>query len=97
MLSIPHSKFNLFMDKIQAGYRSSVQYHNDIHGTDILQFGFYLLKNTYLIDIAMLSELDVFSFLFACVCNDYGHDGLNNSYHMNKVTERAIRFNDFAV
>jgi len=45
----------------------------------------------------MLSELDVFSFLFAAACNDYGHDGLNNFYHMKKVTDRAIRFNDIAI
>ena len=74
-----------------------MQYHNDIHGADVLQFGYYLLKNTFFVDVAILSDLDVFSFLLACACNDYGHDGFTNFYHINKVTERAIRFNDVAV
>jgi len=47
--------------------------------------------------IAQLNELDVLSAVIAGVCHDYDHDGLNNSYHVNAISDRAIRFSDKAV
>lgn len=35
--------------------------------------------------------------LIASICHDFKHDGLNNSYHVNAQTERAITYNDVAV
>ena len=35
--------------------------------------------------------------LIAAVCHDLGHDGYTNSYHVNKITSRAINSNDLAV
>lgn len=31
------------------------------------------------------------------MCHDYAHDGLNNAYHVNATSERAIRYNDQSV
>lgn len=47
-----------------------------------------------LINILELDHIDVLSFLIAAVCHDFGHDGYNNGFHVNNMTERAIRFND---
>lgn len=44
-----------------------------------------------------LNELDVLSTIISAVCHDYDHDGLNNAYHVNAVSERAIRYSDRAV
>jgi hypothetical protein len=44
-----------------------------------------------------LNKLDLLSFVIAAICHDVGHDGLNNSYHSNAMTERAITSNDVSV
>lgn len=31
------------------------------------------------------------------MCHDFGHDGMNNAYHVNAMSDRAIRYNDIAV
>jgi hypothetical protein len=47
--------------------------------------------------IGKLSELDLLSIVTSSVCHDFGHDGMNNAYHVNAMSERAIRYNDQAV
>ena len=44
-----------------------------------------------------LNKLDCLSFIIAAVCHDLGHDGYNNSYHVNATTPRAIDSNDVSV
>ena len=41
-----------------------------------------------------LNKLDCLSFLIASVCHDLGHDGYNNTYHVNSISKRAIDSND---
>lgn len=50
-----------------------------------------------LIELADLDHIDILSFLTAAVCHDLGHDGFTNGYHVNAITERAIRYNDVSV
>jgi hypothetical protein len=33
----------------------------------------------------------------AATCHDFGHDGFNNGYHVNAITDRAIRYSDQSV
>ena len=33
----------------------------------------------------------------SAVCHDYGHDGMNNAYHVNTISDRAIRYSDQSV
>ena len=86
-----------FLSKISKGYRKEVQYHNDIHAVDVLQMSYLLLNQGEIIKFATLSELDVLSVVVASVCHDYDHDGFNNAYHVNAITERAIRYSDQSV
>lgn len=44
-----------------------------------------------------LNQLDLLSFIIAAVCHDVGHDGFNNMYHTNALTDRAIASNDVSV
>lgn len=37
-------KLTKFMGRIYAGYKRNVEYHNDIHGADVLQMMFVILK-----------------------------------------------------
>jgi len=85
------------MGQIYKGYRRDVQYHNDIHAADVLQMSYVILVKGDMVNYASLSELDLISVVISAVCHDYGHDGLNNSYHVNAISERAIRFSDVSV
>lgn len=40
-----------------------------------------------------MSNLDVFSTLIAALCHDFRHNGFNNFFHMNALTDIAIEFN----
>lgn len=35
--------------------------------------------------------------IIASACHDLGHDGLNNSYHVNAITKRAVDSNDKSI
>ena len=48
-------------------------------------------------DFGSLTELDTLSVVIASVCHDYGHDGFNNAYHVNAITDRAVRYSDQSV
>ena len=50
-----------------------------------------------LIQLAELDQIDVISLLTAGICHDLGHDGFTNQYHINAISERAVRYNDMSV
>ena len=41
--------------------------------------------------------MDLISLVISAICHDYGHDGMNNAYHVNTISERAIRYSDQSV
>lgn len=91
------NKLVLFLNQIQMGYQQKVAYHNDLHGVDVAQFMFLLIKDAQLDRVADLRYLDMTSAIIAAVCHDYDHDGFNNAYHVNKMTMRALRYHDESV
>ena len=86
-----------FLTKIQNTYVTEVEYHNDLHGADVMQMSYYYLTTCKLRQILKLNKLDCLSFLMAAVCHDLGHDGFTNSYHVNAITSRAVNCNDVSV
>jgi HD superfamily phosphohydrolase YqeK len=55
---------------------------------------FVFLKQGNLLHLAELNELDTLSVVIAAICHDFAHDGLNNAYHVNAISTRAVRYND---
>ena len=94
---VDENKLGNFLKKVQASYNVHVQYHNDLHGADVMQMGYYMLTTCGLQKSLQLNMLDCLSFLVAAVCHDLGHDGYTNGYHSNAVTSRAIDSNDVSV
>ena len=47
--------------------------------------------------LAELSRIDIMSLLTGAMCHDLGHDGFTNGYHVNAMTDRALRYNDASV
>lgn len=58
---------------------------------------FLALTKGNLAEVAQLNYLDQVSAVIAALCHDYDHDGFNNTYHVNFVTDRALRYHDKAV
>jgi len=94
---INEQKMVEFLNVIASGYRTEVQYHNDLHGADVAQMVFLCLKMGNLKHRLQLSDIDVTSILLAAACHDYDHDGFTNSYHVNSMTMRAVRYHDEGV
>ena len=97
VVDIELTKLKSFLMAIQNGYRQEVQYHNDLHGLDVAQMMFLMIKQGKLTEIAQLNYLDLLAAMTAAACHDFDHDGFNNGYHVNFMTNRAIRYHDKAV
>ena len=59
--------------------------------------GYILLKKGGLAKLIELVDIDILAFLIAGSCHDVGHDGFNNAFHVNSVSERAVASNDVSV
>lgn len=90
-------KVSRFIGQIYKGYRRDVEYHNDIHATDVLQMSFIFLTKGGLHQWAQLNELDTISVIMGAISHDFGHDGMTNAYHVNSISDRAIRYSDQSV
>jgi len=71
------AKLSNFLKTIYNGYRRDVAYHNDLHGADVVQSSQLLLEQG-MGAVANLNDLDMLSFVIACACHDYKHDGFTN-------------------
>lgn len=72
-------------------------YHNDLHGADVMQMVYVMLTKGGLIEMAGILHLSCVASIVAAACHDYDHDGLNNTYHKNAFTNRAIRYHDQSI
>ena len=79
---------------VEARY-NKVPYHNSMHAADVLHAAHYLLGVCGASEF--LPSLSIFAVLLAAMIHDAGHDGLNNLYHQNAETDRALIFNDQSV
>ena len=97
MPSLNKDVLQKFLHKIYKGYYRSVEYHNDMHAADVLQMSYLILTNGGVIEWAELNQLDQLAVFISAVCHDYGHDGFTNAYHVNSISERAVRYSDQSV
>ena len=64
----------------------NVSYHNDMHNLDVGQMTYIILKTgpDNMATILELTPIEQFAILIGGVTHDYGHDGFNNGYHVNR-------------
>jgi hypothetical protein len=74
-------KFLTFFTQIYNLYKRSVQYHNDLHGSDVAQHVHFIMNSQQLSTYAQFNDLDTLSMVVAALCHDVQHDGFNNRYH----------------
>ena len=68
-----------------------------MHAMDVLQMSYLFLTQGNVLMFGQLSELDALALCMSAICHDFGHDGFTNAYHVNKISERAIRYSDQSV
>ena len=94
-----HSRLWKYLGEVAKGYEDT-PYHNALHAADIVQSVHWMLTPTKLGGAGLselLEPLEIFVILFAAIVHDLGHDGKNNLYHINSMSQRAIDHNDISV
>uniref|UniRef100_A0A6T8NKG2 Phosphodiesterase n=2 Tax=Hemiselmis andersenii TaxID=464988 RepID=A0A6T8NKG2_HEMAN len=92
--SLDKAKMMAWLSYVEDLY-CDTPYHNHTHATDVLQTVNFFLSTAGASEY--LSEIHILALILAAVVHDVGHDGLNNTFHKNAMTERAIFFNDQSI
>jgi len=93
-LLIKEDTLKNFSYHIRIGYVKDNPYHNDLHGTDVLQTSYAWMKTAKIDDLIEIEPYDKLAFLTACLVHDFKHPGLNNNFMVNSLSELAIIYND---
>jgi hypothetical protein len=91
--SVNKQKFFSFMKAVYNRYSRNVQYHNDLHGSEVAQHVSFMLNQRGINGIG-LNDIDVLSLLVASFTHDMGHDGFTNGFHKNANSDRYINYSD---
>jgi len=85
-----------FLSAIETQYSSTAQYHNAIHGADVLQ-SFALMCNHVLIPRGYVdTQLVHLACIIAAVVHDVDHKGVNNDFLINSRDPLALQYNDLS-
>ena len=94
---IDTTRLESFLYDIKNQYLSTNPYHNERHGADVGQTASTYLKESEVIDICYLQDLDILSVVIASICHDVGHPGMNNTFQINSQSEAALTYHDKSV
>nr|CDS26346.1 calcium:calmodulin dependent 3'5' cyclic [Hymenolepis microstoma] len=90
---IDGAKLENLLLRLEIGYsKYKNPYHNLIHAADVAQTCHVVLTTSKLRDY--LSDLDIFSVIFAALAHDFEHTGTTNNFHIQTQTELAMLYND---
>ena len=92
--SITNEMFFRFIFSISSTY-NQVPYHNWTHACDVVQYVAYEISTASIDKI--LTSLELFAMLMACVCHDANHEGFNNVFNVKAETPLGILFKDSSV
>eukprot|EP00960_Hanusia_phi_P066740 766462-Hanusia_phi.AAC.10 len=93
-LMIDESTMRNWLAFVESKYKKN-PYHNAIHASDILQTVHFMLHGGNL--ARYMTQRQITAILLAALVHDLGHDGLNNNYHKNSISQRALMYNDQSI
>merc|ERR1719402_209772 len=70
-----------FLLMVRRGYRDP-PYHNWSHAYSVAHFAFLLLSHMNLVQSGIISEVEAFALIIACLCHDLDHRGTNNNFQI---------------
>lgn len=91
------TKLENYLIELRNAYIPENYYHNERHGADVGQTTSSYLKESEIIDICFLQDLDILSIVVAAISHDVGHPGLNNNFQINNRTDVALVYHDKSV
>mmetsp|Transcript_17391 Transcript_17391/g.45111 ORF Transcript_17391/g.45111 Transcript_17391/m.45111 type:complete len:354 (+) Transcript_17391:3-1064(+) len=93
---VPEKAANFF-SAIESLYCTAEEtpYHNVIHAADVVQNINALLQDMRF--DRFMDPMDTMGLLLAATIHDTGHDGRNNSFHINLQDDLALTYNDRSV
>jgi len=76
---------------VRRGYRDP-PYHNWAHAYSVAHFAFLLLSHLNLVQAGVISELEAFALVIACLCHDLDHRGTNNTFQISSNSVLAALY-----
>jgi len=88
-----------FLRRVEREYapRAANPYHCNIHAADVVQATHALLRLGGPGTSGSYTLLELYAILLAAALHDIRHPGINNNYHLNAMTDLALRYNDQSV
>ncbi|CAB9498427.1 affinity cAMP-specific and IBMX-insensitive 3',5'-cyclic phosphodiesterase [Seminavis robusta] len=97
-IQLPPEKLCNFVRTIEEDYTATNQYHNGIHGADVLQTLHALIQSATNEEfIRDCPKINLLSILLAAICHDVCHPGTTNAFHVKLHSELAVLYNDTSV
>lgn len=92
---IPLVAMATYFTHIQNHYGLDSFYHNRMHAADVTHAVHVILSKAP--QLAIFSDLEILSALFAAVIHDVDHPGVTNPYLINTNADLALMYNDESV
>jgi len=80
-----------FLLMVRRGYRDP-PYHNWSHAYSVAHFAFLLLSHMNLVQSGIISEVEAFALIIACLCHDLDHRGTNNTFQISSNSVLAALY-----
>mmetsp|Transcript_83377 Transcript_83377/g.231402 ORF Transcript_83377/g.231402 Transcript_83377/m.231402 type:complete len:512 (-) Transcript_83377:70-1605(-) len=96
-LEIAPEKAQNFLRSAEGHYgkRQAIPYHNNLHAADVTQCVYALLANVGF--AVFFDPLSTLALVLSAIIHDMGHDGRNNTFHINVHDPLALTYNDQSV
>jgi len=83
-----------FINVVGQTYRDN-PYHNYHHGVHVMQFAYYILRNTTA--RKYLRHIDILGIIVSALCHDIKHPGHTSDFEINTESKLSLRYNDSSV
>jgi len=94
---LPKNQLSGFLENVERSYNAGIPYHSHIHGADMTNALFFLVKKTELWHLGGVAESTRAATMIAALGHDIGHFGRNNVFLTATRHKLAIRYNDRSV
>ncbi|KAH8740857.1 hypothetical protein FG386_003096 [Cryptosporidium ryanae] len=89
------NNLTLLFDIIHDSYNKDVPYHNIFHALQVVQVCYIILRKFGV--MLVLNDIQKFTLIFAALCHDIDHPGVNNLFLKECSSKLAVKYNDNSI
>ncbi|KAK6589687.1 hypothetical protein RS030_141 [Cryptosporidium xiaoi] len=89
------NNLSLLFDIIHDSYNKDVPYHNIFHALQVVQVCYIILRKFGV--MLVLNDIQKFTLIFAALCHDIDHPGVNNFFLKECNSRLSIKYNDNSI